>query len=480
MTKLSAAGISLEGYGMIGYRLAAGGCCALDCRQTDTINIGIKMGANLWKTKGIDVFCKDNRKAPLVFSALLSLTDVRHRTSSIHPTMTAEQIRSLSHQIHERVVGHRRHLHANPELSFQEYATAAFVRSVLDEMQIPHTTICETGVVAMIQGEKPSDHVVALRADMDALPITESRQTDYISRVPGVMHACGHDAHTSSLLGAAFILNSLKNSFGGTVKLIFQPGEEKLPGGASLMIREGVLENPVPAAVIGQHVMPQLPAGKIAIRKGRHMASMDEITMTIHGRGGHGAQPHQNIDPVIITAHILVALQQIVSRIADPKMPSVLSFGKVIADGAINVIPDSVFVQGTFRCFDEAWRTKAHEKLKTMAEGMAASMGGSCTVDIVRGYPALNNAEWLTEQVVEWAGAYLGRDQVVEAELWMAAEDFAYYAQHADACFYLLGTGNIEKGITASLHTPGFDIDESALADSPGLMAWLAIKSLGN
>jgi amidohydrolase len=263
--------------------------------------------------------------------------------------MLIQQIQQLASQINREVVANRRHLHTHPELSFQEYETSAFIKSQLDKIGIPWQPLANTGVVAIVKGEKGSDAVVALRADIDALPIKEANDLSYVSKYDGVMHACGHDAHTSSLLGTAFILQSLKQSFGGTVKFIFQPGEEKLPGGASLMIKEGVLKNPEPQAVIGQHVMPSLPAGKIALRAGKYMASMDEIFVTVKGKGGHGAQPQQNIDPVLITAHIIVALQQIVSRIANPAMPTVLSFGKQIANGAINIIPDEVYMEGTFR-----------------------------------------------------------------------------------------------------------------------------------
>jgi amidohydrolase len=371
-------------------------------------------------------------------------------------------------------------LHANPELSFHEYETSSFVKARLDEMNIPWQPMAGTGIVALIKGEKSSDRVIALRADMDALPITEANDVPYISKNEGVMHACGHDVHTSSLIGTASILQSIKQKFGGTVKLIFQPGEEKLPGGASLMIKEGVLKNPVPAAVIGQHVSPAIKAGKIGIRKGKFMASMDEIIVTVRGKGGHGAQPHQNIDPVIITAQILVSLQQIVSRISNPTFPTVLSFGKLIANGAINIIPDEVYMEGTFRTLDESWRSEAHTRMKKMAEGIAKGMGGSCDFTINKGYPFLINEEKLSEQITAFAEEYLGKENVEEIDIWMASEDFAYYSQSLDSCFYLLGIGNRKKGIVSSLHTPTFDVDETALATSSGLMAWLAVKRLGN
>ena len=394
--------------------------------------------------------------------------------------MLRDEIKQAARRIYDDVIENRRHLHAHPELSFLEYETSGFVKQKLDEMGISWKPMADTGVVGMIQGEKSSDRTIALRADIDALPITEANDVSYASQNKGIMHACGHDAHTSSLLGAAQILQSFKGKFGGTVKLIFQPAEEKLPGGASIMIREGVLQNPIPEAIIGQHVMPAIDCGKIGIREGRFMASMDEIFVKVRGKGGHGAQPHQNIDPVLISSHIIVALQQIVSRMADPMLPTVLSFGKVIANGAINVIPDEVYMEGTFRTLDDKWRNEAHVKIKTMAETIAKSMGGSCEFNIVRGYPPLINEEKLTGQVRSFAEDYLEKDNVLELDVWMAAEDFAYYSQAANSCFYLLGVGNKEKGITSSLHTPTFNIDENALVLSTGLMAYIALKRLGN
>jgi amidohydrolase len=390
-----------------------------------------------------------------------------------------DEIRQLASEIHDEVIEIRRHLHAHPELSFHEYETSSFVKARLDEMNISWEPIAGTGIVALIKGEKPSGQVIALRADMDALPINEINQVDYVSQNNGVMHACGHDVHTSSLLGTARILQSIKNKFGGTIKLIFQPGEEKLPGGASLMIKEGILSTPPPSAVIGQHVSPTIETGKIALRKGQFMASMDEIFVTVRGKGGHGAQPHLNIDPVMITSHILVALQQIVSRMADPILPSVLSFGKLIANGAINVIPDEVYIEGTFRTLDESWRTEAHKRIKKIAENLAESMGGVCDCKIVRGYPSLINEENLTMQIQSFAKEYLGPENVMDADIWMAAEDFAWYSQAADSCLYLLGVGNKNKGIVSSLHTPTFNVDESALVVSTGLMAYIAIRRLG-
>ncbi len=394
--------------------------------------------------------------------------------------MLKNRIQELAAGVLESTIQNRRHLHAHPELSFQEHKTVAFVAAKLDELGIAYKSMANTGLVALITGDKPSDHVVALRADMDALPIQEANEVVYKSTNSGVMHACGHDAHTASLLGTATILQQLKAEFGGTIKLIFQPAEELLPGGANQMIKEGVLENPKPQAVLGQHVMPFIETGKVGFRSGKYMASTDELYVTVKGKGGHAAQPQQNIDPVMITAQILVSLQQIVSRTANPNTPSVLSFGKVQANGATNVIPNEVKLEGTFRTMDEAWRAEAHIRMKKMAEGIAESLGGSCEFEIRKGYPFLVNEEKLTAQAKQFAQEYLGKENVLDLDIWMAAEDFAYYSQVTDACFYRLGTRNEAKGITSSVHTPTFDIDENAFAISTGLMAYIALKRLGN
>ena len=391
-----------------------------------------------------------------------------------------QKIQELAAKIFNDVVGYRQHIHANPELSFKEFQTSLFIKEKLTAWGIEFKEMANTGIVGLIKGELPSDQIIALRADMDALPIYETNDKPYKSKNEGVMHACGHDVHSSSLLGTAYILNELKAEFGGTIKLVFQPAEEILPGGASIMIKEGVLENPKPHAMLGQHVMPLIETGKVGFRSGIYMASTDELYVTVHGKGGHGAQPHQNIDPVLITAHIIVALQQIVSRNADPRLPSVLSFGKVNANGATNIIPNEVKLEGTFRTLNEEWRKEAHRLMKKMAEGIAESMGGSCDFNIMRGYPFLINEEKLTENAIIYAQDYLGKENVIDLDIWMAAEDFAYYSQVTAACFYRLGTGNVAKGTTYSVHTPNFDIDEDALKTSTGLMAYLALKQLGN
>jgi amidohydrolase len=389
------------------------------------------------------------------------------------------KIKSLASDLHEEIRGIRRHIHQNPELSFQEFKTQSYVWQQLDEAGITNKQkIANTGIVAIIEGKNPSKKVVALRGDMDALPIVEANDVPYKSSNPGVMHACGHDVHTSCLLGAAKIINSLKNEFEGSVKLVFQPGEEKLPGGASVMIKEGVLNNPSVTNIIGQHVMPLLPVGKVGFRKGLYMASTDEIYMTIRGKGGHGAQPHQNIDPIVAMAQVITALQQVVSRVASPITPSVLSFGKVIANGATNIIPNEVYLEGTFRTLDEDWRAKAHESIVKIAKGISESLGCQCDIEIRKGYPFLKNNPELTQKAIDNATAYMGAENVVNLDIWMAAEDFSYFSQELPACFYRLGTRNDAKNITSHVHTPTFDIDENALPIGMGLMAWLAISEL--
>lgn len=355
----------------------------------------------------------------------------------------------------------------------------AYVADVLRAAGIDNLMpMATTGLVAEIRGNNPTRRTVALRADMDALPIIEANEVPYKSTNPGVMHACGHDVHTSSLLGTARILHHLRDGFEGTVRLIFQPGEEKNPGGASYMIRDGALQNPTPSAILGQHVFPFLPVGKIGFREGMYMASADEIYLKVIGKGGHGAAPDLGIDPIVITSHIIVAMQQIISRNANPRQPTVLTFGNIIGQGATNIIPNEVNVAGTFRAMNEEWRESALTRIRNLAEGMAASMGGRCEVEISRGYPYLENNPPLTRRIRQYAEQYVGRENIVELDISLGAEDFSYYSQVVPASFYRLGTGNPSKGITSYVHTPTFDIDEDALAIGPGLMAWMAVQEL--
>jgi amidohydrolase len=390
-----------------------------------------------------------------------------------------EKIKSLSAELAPSIIQFRRHLHARPELSELEFHTAEFICATLDGYGIPFTrNVGGNGIVAKIEGQQPQVITLALRADMDALPITELNDCEYKSLNPGVMHACGHDVHMASLLGASKILNELRNEFEGTIRIIFQPSEEKFPGGALAMIKDGVLKNPVPERIYGQHVLPTLEAGKVGFKAGRYMASTDEIYLTVKGRGGHAATPELNTDTVLIASHIIVALQQVVSRSAPPGVPTVLSFGRVIADGRTNIIPSVVKIDGTFRTFDESWRSRAHEKIASLAKGMAESMGGECEVFIDKGYPFLVNDELATSEAKALAQQYLGPDNVVDLDQRMTAEDFAYYSHIIPACFYRLGVKDPSWKSIRNLHTPEFDADERSLETGMGLMAWLAVNQL--
>ena len=389
------------------------------------------------------------------------------------------RIKRLSKGYLKEITLMRRHLHSHPELSTKEAQTAAFISKQLTAWGIEHQPgIAGHGIVGIIHGTKPGDKVIALRADMDALPVFEANKVPYVSKNPGIMHACGHDVHMASLMGTARILKSLEDEICGTVKLIFQPSEEKYPGGALPMIKAGVLENPRPGFILGQHVYPELEVGKIGLKSGKYMASTDEVHLTVKGKGGHAAIPHKLIDPVIITAHIILALQQVVSRNAQPTTPSVLSFGRIIADGQANIIPDEVKVSGTMRTFDEAWRLEMQKRILAISTSVAAGMGGICEVDIHKGYPFVYNDPGLTAMVKGYAEEYLGKENVVELEMRMTAEDFSYFAQEIPGCFYRLGVMNEARGITSNLHTSTFDVDESSLETGMGLMSWIVVNEL--
>lgn len=394
--------------------------------------------------------------------------------------MLLNRIQDLAHDIRSEVTDIRRHLHQHPELSFVEYETGRYIADRLQAWGIPHQHgVAENGVVALITGEAGTGPCIALRADIDALPIHEMRDTPYRSQREGVMHACGHDVHTASLLGSAQILWSLRQHFKGSVKLIFQPAEEKTPGGASIMIREGVLLNPAPLAIVGQHVHPPLACGKVGFRAGIYMASTDELYLTVKGRGGHGAAPQDTVDPIAVTAQIITALQQVVSRQADPTLPTVLSFGYIASTGgATNIIPNEVRLKGTFRTMNEEWRYEAHHRMTKIATGIAAAMGAAAELTIEVGYPYLQNDEDLTARMRQYAQAYLGPENVVELPIRMTGEDFAWYTHQVPGCFYRLGTGNAAKGISSPVHTDTFDVDEDCFNHSTGLMAWFALKEL--
>ncbi len=389
-------------------------------------------------------------------------------------------IQQLAEAHHSEVIRLRRHLHAHPELSFEEKETAALVASELKYLGMEvQRDVAGHGVVGLLHSTASAagGPVLALRADMDALPIHENSPQAYCSTRPGVMHACGHDAHTASLLGTARILSNLRDHFPGSIKFIFQPAEEKFPGGATLMIQDGVLQHPQVNTILGQHVQPYIDTGKIGIRPGMYMASADEIYLTVKGKGGHAAHPGSLVDPVFAAAQIIVALQQLVSR-SDPRVPSVLSIGKVIAQGATNVIPDEVYLEGTFRTMNEPWREEAHRRIERIIRHTAEACGCVAELDLKKGYPVLVNDEALTARTRNMIAGYVGEENVVDLDIWMAAEDFAYYTHEIPGCFYRLGTRNEGRGIVHGLHTPQFDIDEDALRLSTGLMAWLAINEL--
>jgi len=387
--------------------------------------------------------------------------------------MLQQKIKGLSAQYAESFIQIRRHIHAHPELSYKEFETSKFIQSKLSEWNIPHTVIAETGVVGIIEGKNPSKKIIALRADMDALPIKEENEVIYKSLNEGVMHACGHDVHTSCLLGAAKILNELHDEWEGAVKLIFQPGEERNPGGASLMIRDGVLQNPAPQAIVALHVNPGLDAGRLSFRKGRVMASADEIYITIKSKGGHAAAPHLTADTILIASQLIVSLQQIISRNNNPTSPSVLSICSFQGGHTTNVIPSEVKLMGTFRAMDETWRFKAHELIRRQTIGLVEAMGAEVDLHIDVGYPTVDNNPELTGNAWQLASEYIGEANVSETELRMGAEDFGYYTQYIPGCFFRLGVRNEEKGIVHNVHTPKFNIDERAIETGMGVMAWL-------
>lgn len=373
----------------------------------------------------------------------------------------------------------RHTIHANPELSFQEYETSKFIAAELTKLNIPFTQgIAGTGIVAIIEGKNPSKKCLAIRSELDALPITEINDAPYKSKNEGIMHACGHDVHTAALLGVASILNDLRNEWEGTLKLIFQPGEEMHPGGGSIMIAEGVLDNPKVDAILALHVYPTLPAGVVGFRSGQYMASTDEIHIVIEGKGGHAALPHQTIDPIAISAQIIVALQQVISRRSNPVSPSVLSFGKIAGGTVNNVIPDKVEISGTLRTMDENWRAEAHQLIKDIVTNTAEAFGAKATVDIPKGYPSLFNDKKLTEQVRGFAKDFLGEENVRELSLRMTADDFAFYSQAIPGCYFRLGTSTNNEKHTASVHNAHFDIDENALKTGVGTMSYAAFSYL--
>jgi amidohydrolase len=393
-------------------------------------------------------------------------------------TSLLETIHHLAAEYDNDTIELRRHLHQNPELSFEEKTTSEFIQHQLKKLEIPFKSgVAGTGIIATLTGKKAKGRVIALRADMDALPIIENTQLPYQSINKGVMHACGHDAHTASLLGTARILKELQNQWEGTLLFIFQPGEEKFPGGASLLLKEGALDHPKPEIILGQHVLPEMESGHVGFRKGMYMASGDEVHLTIKGKGGHAAMPHNLNDTVLAACQVIVALQQVVSRLVPATIPAVLSFGRIVGNGATNVIPEKVEMSGTFRIMDENWRAIVKDKIRHIATTTANSFGCQCEVDIKDGYPMVYNNEAVTEQAQNWAREYLGDSNVEEMDLRMTAEDFGYYTREFPCTFYRFGVKQSD-GDTGGLHTPQFNLNEQSLKTSSGLMAWLALNFL--
>ncbi len=384
-----------------------------------------------------------------------------------------DTIKAAAEDVYPEVVALRRTLHRHPELSGEEHETARRVTEWLGDLDLDvRTGVYGTGVVGTLDGGEPGPTLL-LRADMDALPIREETGLDFASENEGVMHACGHDLHTSSLLGTAMILARRREEVHGQVRFCFQPHEERIPGGAKFMIEEGVLDAadgvPAPTAAFGQHVKPDLPPGTLGVRSGGFMASTDEVYVTVEGDGGHAANPHEGVDPTYVASQIVVALQSLISRRCPPGVPSVLTIGRLIADGATNVIPDAARLEGTFRAMDESWRFRAHALFRQLVQRTAEAHGATAEVEVLQGYPALFNHEAPTTLVREAATEYVGPDRTVEADRWFAGEDFAYFLRECPGAFYQLGVGS-EHG----LHTAQFDPDEEALRTGTGFMAYLA------
>jgi len=391
-----------------------------------------------------------------------------------------KSVQEIAASLQYQLVNIRREIHRNPELAFEEYATSALICQELRNAGIQYSNgIAGTGVVAHIQGGAPGPTIL-LRADLDALPIHEQTDLSFTSINAGVMHACGHDLHTASLLGSAFILQQMRSRFAGTVRLIFQPSEEKLPGGALAMIQEGVLDSdengPAPSCCIAQHVLPSLEAGTLGFRSGTFMASTDEIYIEITAQGGHAATPHRyEADPILAAAHVIIALQSIISRNSPSDIPSVLSIGRVEANGATNVVPSVVQLQGTFRALDESWRESAHHRIEQVVTNTASAYGAHADIEIRKGYPHLTNNITMTGIAMDAARTYIGESSVEELPIWMASEDFAYFSQQCNSLFYALGVGP-----SSDLHTADFNPDESTLTIGSGFMAFLALKLLKN
>ena len=379
----------------------------------------------------------------------------------------------------EEVTRIRRHLHMYPELSFGEKETSAYIRSLLDDWGVAYRyPFVQHGLLAEVSGHDPDGPVLALRSDMDALPIEEQTGLDFASQNKGVMHACGHDIHMASLLGAIMVLKDLSAHFRGKILFIFQPGEEKLPGGAKLMMEEGIFDKVQPDMIIAQHVLPEMETGTVGFRAGPYMASSDEIYITVRGQGGHAALPEKINDPVLMASHMLITLQQEINRKAPKGTPTVLSFGKLIADGAMNVIPDEVQLEGTFRTMNETWRKEAHQLIERVIRGIADSMGGEALLEIRHGYPVLKNDPGITARARSLAIDLLGEKYVEDMDIRMTAEDFGWFSNAYPSMLYRLGVKAAKTEEILPLHTNRFSAEESSLKTGLTMLSWLAVNLL--
>jgi amidohydrolase len=386
---------------------------------------------------------------------------------------------ALAAQYLPETIAIRQHIHANPELSFEEYETSKYIAVELTKLQIPFVQgIAGTGLVGIIEGKNPSAKCIAFRADFDALPIIEKNTCAYKSKNEGVMHACGHDVHTACLLGAARILNETKGNWQGTVKLIFQPGEEKDPGGASIMIAEGVLQNPKPDEIFALHVYPHLPAGTIGTRAGTYMASADEVYITVKGKGGHAAMPHLCVDPIVIASQLILSLQTMITRIGNPIDHTVFTIGKISGGTKGNIIPDEVKLEGTLRCMNETWRAKCFDVIEKQSKALCQSLGGDAEIKILKGYPCVHNDEVLTKKITTILKAQLGEAKVENLPLRMTADDFAFYSHQIPGSYIRIGTTNADgTKYNSPVHTATFDIDESAIQTGVEVICGLVINN---
>ena len=384
-----------------------------------------------------------------------------------------EKILELSDLFFDEIVSIRRYMHMHPELSFQEFETSNYIKSILKSWDINFLDgYANTGILVNLEGKEPSSRVIALRADFDALPILEENDVEYKSKNEGIMHACGHDAHTASMLGALKILHTTKDHWRGTIKFIFQPAEERLPGGAKQMIEEGVLENPNVQHVIAQHVLPDLEVGKVGFRCGTYMASTDELYITISGKGGHAAIPSSYNNPIIASSELVLDF----NKFFNDKTDAIFAIGFIDGKGSTNIIPNEVNLMGTFRALDESFRLESHNHMNRIVDQVAKKYNIKIDLNIKKGYPALNNDIQFTLNQINKAKEFLGEKNVIDLPIRMTAEDFSYFANAVPSCFYRLGTGNKDKGLIHGLHTSKFNIDEDSLKIGMGLMAFLAIS----